>query len=201
MSAGDHERSAPAPRPQADAALAVAPLERPPDAVIRPPGSKSITNRALLCAALAAGESVLEGALFAADTRAMMRAVVALGAGLDADEARARIAVRGAGADVASTPSRVDAGQSGTTSRFVLAALALGAAEHVLDGDPQLRARPLAPLVGALRALGAEVRELGEAGRLPLAVRGPALGGTVAIAGNLSSQFVSGLLMLSLIHI
>ena len=195
MSGGAHGRSAPASRPPAAAAVAVAPLERPPDAVIRPPGSKSITNRALVCAALAAGESVLDGALFAQDTRAMMRAVVALGAQLDADEAGARIAVRGAGADVASAPSRVDAGQSGTTSRFALAALALGAAEHVVDGDAQLRARPLAPLAQALRALGVDVRELGEPGRLPLAVRGPALGGTVAIAGNLSSQFVSGLLM------
>ena len=173
----------------------MAPLERAPDAVIRPPGSKSITNRALLCAALAEGDSMLEGALFADDTRAMMRAAEALGARLDADEAGARIGVRGAGATVASVPSHVDAGQSGTTSRFVLAALALGTAEHVVDGDPQLRARPQGPLVDALAALGVHVRALGEPGRLPLAVRGPARGGAVAIPGDLSSQFVSGLLM------
>jgi 3-phosphoshikimate 1-carboxyvinyltransferase len=195
MSAGAHGRFAPAPRRQASGTVAVAPLERPPDVVVRPPGSKSITNRALLCAALAEGESVLEGALFADDTLAMMRAAVALGAELDTDEAGARIAVRGAGSHVASVPSRVDAGQSGTTSRFVLAALALGGAEHVVDGDRQLRARPLAPLADALRALGVRVTALGEPGHLPLAVRGPALGGAVAIAGNLSSQFVSGLLM------
>ena len=175
--------------------IAVAVLERPPDAAITPPGSKSITNRALLCAALADGESVLEGALFAQDTLAMMAAVRALGAALDTDEAAARIAVRGAGGDVASAPARLDAGQSGTTARFVLAALALGAAEHVVDGDAQLRARPMGPLADALGALGAHVRALGEPGRLPLAVRGPARGGTVAIAGELSSQFVSGLLM------
>ena len=195
MSEAAHGQDASALPAQAAAAVAVAPLERPPNAVIRPPGSKSITNRALVCAALATGESVLEGALFAQDTLVMMRAAVALGAELDADEAGARITVRGAGADVACVPTHVDAGQSGTTSRFVLAALALGDAEHVVDGDPQLRARPLAPLAAALRALGVRVTELGEPGRLPLAVRGPALGGTVAIAGNLSSQFVSGLLM------
>ena len=195
MSGGAHGRSAPASGPAPAGAVAVAPLERAPDAVIRPPGSKSITNRALVCAALAAGESVLEGALFAHDTQAMMRAAVALGAELETDEAASRITVRGAGADVASVPSHVDAGQSGTTSRFALAALALGAAEHVLDGDPQLRARPLAPLVDALTALGVHVRALGQPGRLPLAVRGPARGGPVAIAGNLSSQFVSGLLL------
>jgi len=195
MSEGARRRFAPLSRDQAARAVAVAPLERPPDAVIRPPGSKSITNRALLCAALAEGDSVLEGALFAGDTLAMMRAAIALGAELDADEAAARIAIRGAGPDVASVPSRVDAGQSGTTSRFVLPALALGAAEHVVDGDPQLRRRPMAPLVDALAALGVHVRALGEPGRLPLAVRGPARGGAVAIPGDLSSQFVSGLLM------
>ena len=152
MSEGAHGRSAPALRTAPAGVVAVAPLERAPDAVIRPPGSKSITNRALVCAALAAGESVLEGALFAQDTQAMMRATVALGAELETEEAASRITVRGAGPDVASVPSHIDAGQSGTTSRFVLAALALGAAEHVLDGDPQLRARPLAPLVDALTA-------------------------------------------------
>jgi len=195
MNEGARRRFASLARDPAARAVAVAPLERPPDAVIRPPGSKSITNRALLCAALAEGDSVLEGALFADDTLAMMRAAIALGAELDADEAAARIAIRGAGPDVASVPSRVDAGQSGTTSRFVLPALALGAAEHVVDGDPQLRRRPMAPLVDALAALGVHVRALGEPGRLPLAVRGPARGGAVAIPGDLSSQFVSGLLM------
>ena len=195
MSEGAHGGSAPARRTAPPEMVAVAPLERAPDVAIRPPGSKSITNRALVCATLAAGESVLEGALFADDTRAMMAAAVALGAQLVVDETAARITVRGAGSEVASVPSRVDAGQSGTTSRFVLAALALGAAEHVLDGDPQLRARPLAPLVDALTALGVHVRALGAPGRLPLAVRGPARGGPVAIAGSLSSQFVSGLLM------
>ena len=75
-------------------------------------------------------------------------------------------------------------------------ALALGAAEHVVDGDPQLRARPLAPLVRRARRRSASTSvRSGSRGRLPLAVRGPARGGPVAIAGNLSSQFVSGLLM------
>src|SRR6202021_1945538 len=87
MSEGAHGRYGPALRPAPAAVVAVAPLERAPDTVIRPPGSKSITNRALVCAALASGESVLEGALFAQDTQAMMRAAVALGAVLDGDEA------------------------------------------------------------------------------------------------------------------
>ncbi|MGH2852460.1 MAG: 3-phosphoshikimate 1-carboxyvinyltransferase, partial [Solirubrobacteraceae bacterium] len=85
--------------------------------------------------------------------------------------------------------------QSGTTSRFILPALALGAAEHVVDGDAQLRARPFGPLIDALTQLGARVTAQGEPGHLPLAVAGPAHGGPVRIAGDVSSQFLSGLLM------
>lgn len=176
------------------AALArVEPLASPPDAVVRLPGSKSITNRALLCAALASGTSVLRGALFADDTRAMLGAVGALGAGVDARESEATVRI--VGGRLASAPARIDAGQSGTTSRFILAAAALGSAESVVDGDPQLRARPFAPLVDALVQLGASVRALDEPGHLPLAVRGPLAGGDVAIPGHISSQFLSGLML------
>jgi len=177
------------------AAVRMRPLETAPDAVLRPPGSKSITNRALICAALATGTSVLRGALFAQDTRAMLGAVQALGAGVGADEADARVEIAGAGRAAASAPARIDARQSGTTSRFILPVLALGAAEHVVDGDPQLRARPFGPLVDALGQLGVRVRALGEPGRLPLAITGPARGGTVEIPGEISSQFLSGLLL------
>jgi 3-phosphoshikimate 1-carboxyvinyltransferase len=169
------------------------PLAAPPDAVVRPPGSKSITNRALICAALAEGESVLRGALFADDTLAMIGAVAALGAGVEAREDQALVRV--SGARLGLTPVRIDAGRSGTTSRFVLAAAALGNAECVVDGDPQLRARPMGPLIDALEQLGVRVRTLGEPGCLPLALCGPAHGGRVRIAGHVSSQFLSGLLM------
>jgi 3-phosphoshikimate 1-carboxyvinyltransferase len=169
------------------------PLTAPPDAVIRPPGSKSITNRALLCAALAQGTSELQGALFADDTRVMVGAVRVLGAAVDAREDEG--VVRVTGAPLATKAVRVDAGQSGTTSRFLIAAVAVGTAECVVDGDPQLRARPFGPLVRALEQLGASARPLGEPGRLPLAVQGPARGGRVALEGHVSSQFLSGLLM------
>jgi 3-phosphoshikimate 1-carboxyvinyltransferase len=111
-------------------------------------------------------------------------------------EARADQAlVRVSGARLGLTPVRIDAGRSGTTSRFVLAAAALGNAECVVDGDPQLRARPMGPLIDALEQLGVRVRALGEPGCLPLALCGPAHGGRVRIAGHVSSQFLSGLLM------
>ncbi|GAA0813260.1 3-phosphoshikimate 1-carboxyvinyltransferase [Spirilliplanes yamanashiensis] len=172
--------------------LAVPPAPRPFDATVRPPGSKSITNRALLCAALAPGTSTLTGALFADDTRAMLGAVAALGAEVETDEGRGTVRVRGGlGQGGGGT---VDARQSGTTSRFVLPAAALRAARTVVDGSAQLRARPFGPLLDALRELGATVEEE-TPGFLPAAVTGPLTGGRVRLPGHLSSQFLSGLLM------
>lgn len=182
--------------------LALRPLTRTPDATVRVPGSKSITNRALLCAALANGGSVLRGVLLADDTRAMLDAVRALGADVDLDENSCTAVVTGLacreGGRAVPTGGggvHLDARQSGTTSRFVLPALALLPGRSVLDGSEQLRARPFGPLVEALRELGADVEELGVPGRLPLAVTGPSSGGSVALPGHLSSQFLSGLLL------
>ncbi|WP_432829689.1 3-phosphoshikimate 1-carboxyvinyltransferase [Dactylosporangium sp. CA-092794] len=175
--------------------LAVTPLTSPPDVALRPPGSKSITNRALICAALAPGRSTLTGVLFADDTRAMLDAVRALGANLTLDEAARTVVVDGVDPRTASGEIRIDARQSGTTSRFILPAAALRPARGVVDGTPQLRARPFAALVVALRELGATVEDLGEAGYLPVAVTGPVAGGKVALPGHISSQYLSGLLM------
>src|SRR6185312_12865642 len=97
----------------------------PLDAVVRPPGSKSITNRALLCAALAPGTSTLTGALFADDTRAMLDAVAALGVTVAADPATATVTVTGVDPRRGAAEAAVDARQSGTTSRFILPAAAL----------------------------------------------------------------------------
>ncbi len=161
---------------------------------MRPPGSKSLTNRALLCAALAEGTSRLDGILLADDTRAMLGAVAALGAQVELDE-DARAAVVTGTDPRRSQGAVVDARQSGTTLRFLLPVLGLAAVPCRLDGAPQLRARPLAPQVEALQALGATVVEDGAAGRLPLTVSGPLRGGTVELPGHLTSQFLSGLLM------
>ena len=173
--------------------LALTPLVRPPSTSVRPPGSKSITNRALLCAALADGTSRLTGALLADDTEAMIGAVRALGATLDVSDGV--ITVDGVGSAIASVSAQVDCRMSGTTSRFVLPAVALSSGRCVVDGSAQLRARPFGPLIDALASLGVSVETLGEPARLPVAVTGPAKGGRVSLPGHLSSQFLSGLLM------
>ncbi|GAA1627934.1 3-phosphoshikimate 1-carboxyvinyltransferase [Actinoplanes couchii] len=176
-------------------AFAVTPLTKPLDATVRPPGSKSITNRALLCAALAPGTSTLRGALFADDTEAMTGAVAALGAEIKSDSLARTVEVSGVLPSSAGNPPAVDCRQSGTTSRFLLPAAALFTGRIVVDGSGQLRARPFGPVIEALRQLGVTIEELGEPGFLPVAVHGPAGGGRVEVSGHISSQFLSGLLM------
>lgn len=168
-------------------------LERPPNRTVVVPGSKSHTNRALVCAALASGTSTLTGVLFADDTEAMMQLLGAVGIAIEADRAERTVTVTGVDGVVPPHSGVLDARQSGTTSRFALPLLALGRGRYVLDGHEQMRARPFDDLVEALVTLGARV----EGATLPLTVFGGGrfTGGAVEIPGSVSSQFLSGLLL------
>jgi 3-phosphoshikimate 1-carboxyvinyltransferase len=167
-------------------ARVVRPLTRPLDATVELPGSKSITNRALVCAALARQPSTLGGALLADDTDAMVVALRRLGTRVEIDGTTITVTRRRW-----SEAATLDARLSGTTARFLLPMLALGSGTYRLDGSPALRARPIAPSLDALRSLGARV----SGDQLPVEVRGPVMGGRVEIAGDESSQFLSGLLL------
>ena len=114
--------------------LEVEPLSQPFDVAVRPPGSKSITNRALICAALARGTSTLDGALFAEDTEAMVRCLGALGVGIEAEESAQRLTVHGVRGVPHVDGAVLDAALSGTTSRFIAPVAALGRSTVVLDG-------------------------------------------------------------------
>ena len=174
----------------------VEPVPGPLDAVVEVPGSKSLTNRALVTAALAAGESTLEGVLQADDTEAMVSCLGALGATVAIDWRGRRGVVHGTGGSPRVDGAELDARLSGTTARFVLPLLGLGAGRATLDGAAPLRARPMADGIGALRQLGGEVTELGAPGHLPVVVSGgPVAGGEVEVDGAVSSQFLSGLLL------
>lgn len=162
----------------------------PVDATVMVPGSKSITNRALVCAALAFSPSTIDGWLDADDTRAMMAALETLGVAVGVGESL-RIGSDGPRPEVVS----IDARQSGTTSRFLLPVLGLDGTPRRIAGDPQLQARPMGEVFEALRALGARVDEEGVPGYLPAVVEGPLRGGEVELAGDVSSQFLSGLLL------
>lgn len=176
--------------------LAVEPLAGPLDATVSLPGSKSLTNRALVCAALADGTSVLAGALRADDTEAMLDGLAALGVVVTPDWAADTVSVVGCAGRPPGDVALVDARLSGTTSRFLLPVAALGTGLRRVDGANRLRDRPMGPAMDALRALGAELHEVGAPGHLPVEVVGGTLaGGEVAISGDVSSQFLSGLLL------
>jgi 3-phosphoshikimate 1-carboxyvinyltransferase len=165
---------------------------------VRVPGSKSVTNRALVVAALAEGTSGLEGALLADDTEAMLDCLGRLGVPTEVDRADPSVTVHGLGGRVVAPPTTLDARLSGTTARFMMPVLALSDESHRLDGAPPLRARPMHDLVVGLRALGAEVIEEGEPGHLPVVVTGPVTAtaeGVLRVRGDVSSQFLSGLLL------
>jgi len=163
------------------------------DVGIRVPGSKSVTNRALLLAALAAGESRLRGALAADDTLAFADGLRSLGIGVDTASPDWRI--DGAGGRIPARDADVFCAEAGTVARFLLAAAAAGDGVYRFDGAPQLRRRPLETLVEALRAQGAGT-EPADAGSLPLTLLARGLdGGRLHLPGDTSSQFLSALLM------
>jgi 3-phosphoshikimate 1-carboxyvinyltransferase len=163
---------------------------------IRPPGSKSITNRALVCAALAEGPSLLTGALDSEDTRAMIDSLGRLGVSLEHDAPSATIRVAGTGGRIPAASAELFVANSGTTMRFLTALLTLGRGEYRIDGAARMHQRPIRDLLDALAQLGADVRSKADNGCPPVVVRAGGLpGGTARIAGDLSSQFLSGLLM------
>lgn len=176
--------------------LEIQPVAGPLQASIRPPGSKSITNRALVCAALAGGDSTLTGALVSDDTAAMIDCLGRLGIDVDEQDEGLTLRVCGRGGRIPATSADLFVGNSGTTIRFVAAMAALGEGTYHLDGVPRMRERPIGDLVEALNALGSDVRCDGVEGFPPLTLHARGLsGGKATIAGNASSQFLSGLLM------
>lgn len=163
---------------------------------VRPPGSKSITNRALVCAALAEGTSVLTGALDSEDTRVMLYALERLGVEVEPDWSQARIRVRGCAGRFPAAHAELDVANSGTTMRFLTAMVALGQGRFRIDGTPRMRERPIEDLLVALRQLGVTARSEPGTGCPPVVVEAQGLrGGRAEIAAAISSQFLSGLLM------
>lgn len=166
------------------------------DGTLRVPGSKSVTNRALVAAALAEGRSEIVAPLDSDDTRVLAAALVRLGAtvapGPNVWEVTGPLTGSGRRELV------LDIGPAGTPARFLLALLPVLPGRFVLDGSARMRKRPMGPLVEALRDRGARIEPLGVEGFLPLRIEGETLtGGDVSIRADISSQFVSALLLAS----
>src|SRR5688500_3991218 len=165
----------------------------PIDAVVSLPGSKSLTNRALVLAALADGPSVVRRALRSRDTLLMARALTALGARVETEADDWTVTPLTPATSVA---AEVDCGLAGTVMRFVPPVAGLVEGLVAFDGDPHMRNRPVGEVLTALTALGVEVDDGGR-GSLPFSVtgKGAVPGGTVVIDASASSQFVSALLL------
>ena len=164
------------------------------------PGSKSITNRALICAAMAHGTSVLQGVLDSEDTRVMVDAWIALGLSIHWDKATKTIRMTGCNGQPPYPKGDLHIANSGTSIRFLTAALATTHGEYVLDGVPRMRERPIGDLIDGLRELGANVSSLNAThpNCPPVRVAANGLrGGTGSVAGDVSSQFLSGMMMAS----
>jgi len=176
--------------------LRIDPVTAPFSAAITPPGSKSLTNRALVLAALARGDCVLTNVLFADDTKVMLDALHGLGFALDVDEANLAVRVIGQGGRIPASSGEIFCGNSGTTIRFLAAMLSLGRGTYTLDGVPRMRQRPIGPLVAMLRNLGVRVEHTMEDGFPPVRITAGGLpGGFVQYGSETSSQYLSAVLM------
>jgi 3-phosphoshikimate 1-carboxyvinyltransferase len=176
--------------------LAITPARGPIRGTIRPPGSKSITNRALVCAALAEGVSTLNGALDSEDTRVMIDSLGRLGVRIESSEEGRTLKVHGCGGRIPAEHADLYIANSGTSVRFLTALVSLGHGTYRLDGTPRMRERPIQDLLDGLSQLG--VREESETanGCPPVVVNADGLrGGTARVRGDVSSQFLSGLLL------
>ena len=175
-------------------------LDLPPllsaQGTVRLPGSKSISNRVLLLAALAAGETEVRDLLESDDTARMLDALKALGVGVEPLGGSA-FRVRGVGGAFPVKEADLFLGNAGTAFRSLTAALALAGGHYKLSGVPRMHERPIGDLVDALRELGADVTCTGSEGFPPLEIRPATIrsGGVVGVRGNVSSQFLTGLLM------
>ncbi len=172
----------------------ITPIPHPLNASVRVPGSKSLTNRALLIAALADGKTTLQNALFSDDSRYFANALRTLGFRVEEDEAKSEMSVWGLGGKIPATSAELFIGNAGTAARFLTAFLNMGNGEYIVDGEARMRERPIADLLDALRPLGATLET--ESGCPPVKITAKGLkGGKTQIAGDVSSQFLSALLM------
>ena len=166
--------------------------------VVEPPGSKSISHRALNLALIGRRPATIENLLEADDIAAFRAALVAMGWRLGS-VAGSGLRVEPGQEDGAEGAVRLDCRSAGTLLRLLVATCAVTPGEWILDGSPRLRERPIGPLVAALRQLGAGIEELGRPGSAPVRIRGGRLaGGRVEIDAGESSQYVSALLMAAL---
>jgi 3-phosphoshikimate 1-carboxyvinyltransferase len=176
--------------------LQIKPITHTLNATVRVPGSKSLANRALLIAALANGTTRITNALFSDDSKYFANALKTLGFDIHLDEVNHEMIVIGLGGKIPVKQAELFIGNAGTAARFLSAFLTLGHGEYILDGDARMRERPIGDLIYALNQLGAELEATNNCPPVGIFASGLP-GGKTIIAGNISSQFLSALLMVA----
>lgn len=178
-------------------------LSAPIDWVVEVPGSKSMTNRALLMAALADGTTTLNGVLFSGDSRNFLSSLQSLGFHVEIDEAAKVVAVTGLNGKIPVTEGEIYVGSAGTAARFLTAMLAMAEGTFVVNASNQMKKRPMKPLFDVLGSMGAKITCLEEEGFLPVRIQG--IGGRcpvdrlchVKLDISESTQFLSALMLIS----
>ncbi len=174
------------------------PIRKPFTATVTPPGSKSLTNRALVLAALARGDSTITNVLVAEDTGVMLESLRKLGFQLSTTNDDHTVHIRGGEGSIPASAAELFCGNSGTTIRFLTALCSLGRGEYVLDGVERMRQRPIGELVELLRNLGARIEYLQNPGTPPLRLAARGLAGGIARFGAAqSSQYLSAVLLVA----
>lgn len=183
----------------------VQPIGLHPSISVTVPGSKSITNRALLMAAMAKGDTLLRGVLFSDDSRCFLKALQDLGFEIAVDEKKKTVQVKGLGGSIPVSHAEISVGSAGTAARFLTAFVAMSDGDYILNSSEQMKKRPMKELLTGLRDLGAEIICLEQDDTFPLNIRGIGFGQRksfriqkekeVSINIDRSSQFLSALLM------
>ncbi len=179
-------------------AITIPALNRPIDATVEIPGSKSITNRALLVASLAQGNSTLENALFSEDSDYFAKCLEKLGISIVLNPSLAKIQVGGRGGEIPAKQADLFVGLAGTAARFITALVALGNGEYRLDGVARMRERPMEDLLTVMQTGGARVNFEGQPGFMPYTIFAQQFsGGHFRLKANQTSQQLSALLMIA----
>jgi 3-phosphoshikimate 1-carboxyvinyltransferase len=182
-----------------EASIKINKYNGPKDIAVSVPGSKSITNRALLLAALSAERCTLQGVLLSDDSRVMLECLEALGFALEIDEKKAQVTLSGSAGEIPFRRASINVGSAGTAARFLTVALALAGGEYEIQSSEQMKRRPMAELIVALRSLGVVIECLEEEGHFPLRISsdfsGSLLQPVIAVETGKSSQFASALLV------
>lgn len=168
---------------------------------VKVPGSKSITNRALLIAAMANGTSELKGCLFSDDSKYFLECIRTLGFETIADEEAGNVKITGLGGRIPNKTAEIYVGSAGTAARFLVAMLAFSDGEYVVNSSEQMKKRPMLPLIETLRNCGAEITCLEDEGHFPMRIKGVSdkntIPDSITVDINKSSQFLSALLIAS----